>query len=346
MKILSVSHHCCGRVWKQGFALQKLGHEVIFMYERSANEFMEQFFKNTTRYADVNSFIQKIQQFRDIDIIHVHNEPDWMGHIAKQYRPDVPVVYDPHDLFSVRIPDLKDRFSDEKKSFETCDAFVYPSYGYQKHCRKLYESVGIKHKPDLVLYSWPNMDFLTDAPLPRFGGIVYEGGLRIKEQHPSIPENYKYHQYRDFNPIFQELTRLGIPVMAFPGNADAIFHHGNSGALVTPPMPYMSLMDHLGRFDWGLVGSPLQDSLQWHYAMPHKFLEYLAAGLPVISFNAHEIERFIKKHRVGIVVDKFSDIKERYGECGQLRQNVWFLHKLFTMERHIHELVKLYEELL
>jgi glycosyltransferase involved in cell wall biosynthesis len=346
MKILSVSEHCCGRVWKQGFALEKLGHEVIYMYQRVANQFMEPFFKNTTKYMDVNSFINKLQQYKDIDIIHVHNEPDWMGHMAKQYRPDVPVVFDAHDLFSVRIPDSADKFGDEIKSFKVCDAFVYPSFGYQKHARKLYDKFGIKNKPDLVLYSWPLADFQTVTPLPPFRGIVYEGGLRVKEDHPGIPDNLKYHQYRDFNAIFQKLTEMGIPVMAFPGNEDAPFTHGNSGALVTPPLPYMTLMDHLGRFDWGIVGSPLVDNLQWHYAIPHKFLEYLAAGLPVISFNADEIKKFIDKHQVGITVTDFEEIRDRYQEHNKYRQNVWFLQKLFTMERHIGDLIDLYKELI
>lgn len=346
MRILSISNACCGRVWKQGMALEEAGHDVIYMYNRVANSDIEQFLKNVTIFSDPNTFVMKIQQIKDIDIIHCHNEPDWYGHLAKKHRPDVPIVFDAHDLFSVRLPHIKEKFQDEVQSFKVCDAFVYPSYGYQKHCAKLYKDFGVDQKPNLVLYSWPNAGFVHMTTLPRFGGIVYEGGLRVKEPEAYIPDQYKYHHYRDFNLVFNKLTDLGFPVMVFPGNGDALIHHGQNGALVTSPLPYVPLMEHLGRFDWGLVGSPAPDNLQWHYSMPHKFLEYLAVGLPVIVFNAHEMERFVKKHRVGIVLDKFEHLRDRYRECVQLRRNVAFLQKMFTMENHINDLVALYKELL
>jgi glycosyltransferase involved in cell wall biosynthesis len=297
-------------------------------------------------YYDPQHLAYKVQRYKDIDIIHVHNEPDWFGHVCKSVRPDVPVVFDAHDLFSVRLPHAADKFQDEVQSFKKCDAFVYPSKGYQKHCAKLYKQFGVDKKPNEVIYSMCNEDFLKDSSMPRIGGIVYEGGLRVKEPHPEIPEDMKYHQYRDFNGVFEYLTKQGIPVVAFAANQDAMMHHGNSGALITPPMPYPALINHLSRFDWGIVGSPIPGSLQWKYAMPHKLFEYIAAGIPILAFGADELCQFVEKHQIGVALDTIEDIPKVYGDHDKYRKNLWFLQTQFTMEKQIPKLVKLYEELI
>lgn len=345
MRILSVSDHCCMRVLKQGIALEKRGIEMVYMSKRVANSGFYEDMKYYSTYIDHNHFAQKIQRYKDIDLIHVHNEPDWMGHIAKQFRPDLPVVFDAHDLFSARLPHAADKFGDEDRSFKKCDAFVYPSIGYKEHSLKLYKKYNIKNRPNLVLYSMCNEEWLVDTPLPRIHSLVYEGGLRVKEQHPAIPDNMKYHQYRDFNEVFKWLSSRNIPITAFSANVDGIIHHGESGALVTPAIPYQILTKQLSRFDWGIVGSPIPDNPQWKHAMPHKLFECIAAGTPVIGFHAKELCNFIEKHKIGIVVDDWKDIPDVYDQHEKYRRNLLFLQQQFVMERHIQKLIDLYKEL-
>lgn len=336
------------RVLKQGFALEKRGIEVNYLFQRVANVTYQYQLLNTSIYHDPRHLAAKVQAYKDIDLIHVHNEPDWFGHVCKSVRPDLPVVFDAHDLFSVRLPDKKDEFLDEVMSFKKCDGFVYPSVGYQDHCNNIYKKFNVDKKPNEVIYSMCNEDYVSDTHGPRRHGIVYEGGLRIPEHegNPSIPEEYRYHDYRDFRNVFKFLTDNGIPVTAFCANHDGSFHHSQSGAIVTPPLPYESFMSHLGAFDWGLVGSPIPGNLQWKYAMPHKMFEYIAAGVPILAFGAEELCKFVTKHQIGIALESYEQIPEVYHQHQNFRDNLWFLQKQFTMESQIQKLVDMYEELI
>ncbi len=343
MRILSISDHLCTRVLKQGFALQKSGVDVVFMFRVQSNPCFEPSLRCMTIFKDPQHFIHRVKSFTNIDLIHVHNEPDWFGHVAKQCHPDVPVVFDAHDLFSVRIGKV---LPDEAKSFSACDAFVYPSVGYKQHCLEIHKDIGIRDKPNIVIYSMCNSDMLAKTPTARINAAVYEGGLSIREEDPNIPEDHRYLDYRDFNEVFRYLSDKGIPIVAFAANTDAVVHHGESGAMVLGPVDHFQLLSHLSRFDWGLVGSPLKANLQWDYAMPHKLFEYIAAGIPIITWSAAEVAEFVKKHKVGVVVDSWKDIPDIYDQHEQYRKNVSLVQTQFTMEKQIDELIAMYEELL
>ncbi len=343
MKILSISEHLCTRVLKQGFALQKNDIDVFFMFHTQSNPCFEPSLRYMTVFQDVDHFAHRVMSFKDIDLIHVHNEPDWMGHVAKQCRPDLPVVFDAHDLFSVRINNV---LPDESKCFENCDAFVYPSVGYRNHCLDLYKDFAIRDKPNIVIYSMCNSEMVVDTPLTRINAAVYEGGLTVKESDPNIPEDQKYCEYRDFNQVFRYLSDRGIPIVVFSANMDGVKTHGESGAMVLPHVNYFQLLPHLSRFDWGLVGSPIENNLQWDYAMPHKLFEYLAAGIPVITWQAAEIADFVRQHNVGVVLDSWKEIPDIYDQHEQYRENVSVVRPEFTMEREIEKLIAMYAELL
>lgn len=341
MHVLMVSHHCCARVIKEGLALEKRGIKVTYMQNKMSNT-MEPSLLYRIMYHDVEHFTWLLGRVKDVDIIHVHNEPDWMGHISKAVHPNVPVVFDAHDLFSVRINEV---FADEKKSFEMCDAFIYPSVGYMDHAL---DTHNIQDKPNEVIYSMCNIDAVVETPSPMLGGLVYEGGLRVQadEIREGVPEQYRYHNYRNFNEVFRYLTEKGLPVTAIAANPDAMQHHGGSGAMVVASLDFDSLIRNLTRFNWGIVGSPIKGSHQWDTAMPHKLFEYIAAGLPILTWDAKEIAEFVNKHQVGIVLDSYKDIPEVYNMHSKYRNNVWFLQNKFVMERQIHKLIKVYNKLL
>jgi glycosyltransferase involved in cell wall biosynthesis len=336
-----VSHHCCARVIKEGLALEKRGIKVTYMQNKMSNT-MEPSILYRIMYHDVDHFTWLLKRVKDVDVIHVHNEPDWMGHISKAVHPNIPVVFDAHDLFSVRVGEI---FADEKRSFEMCDAFIYPSVGYMNHALKNHS---IQDKPNEVIYSMCNIDAMAQKPLPQLGGLVYEGGLRIPDTEikEGVPEEFRYHNYRNFNEVFRWLTEQGFPVVAFAGNPEAAQHHGQSGALVMGPLDFDNLIRNLTRFHWGLVGSPIKESHQWHTAMPHKLFEYIIAGIPVITWDAEEIAEFVNKHQIGIVVDDYKDIPDVYNMHSNYKKNVEFLRGNFVMERQIQKLIKVYNKLL
>jgi glycosyltransferase involved in cell wall biosynthesis len=69
-----------------------------------------------------------------------------------------------------------------------------------------------------------------------------------------------------------------------------------------PPVPVDELIQTAARYDIGLVLFEA-DSLNYSYALPNKFFEYLMAGLPVIVSNIETLSELTKRYQVGIVVD-------------------------------------------
>lgn len=342
MKVLFVSEHCCSRVIKEGLALITAGVEVAFMQKRFSNPAFMSMLPSVIYYDTPEQLADKLVNMQDIQLIHVHNEPDWLGHICKTYRPDLPVVFDAHDLFSVRVGEAP---PDEIRSFQLCDAFVYPSKAYYEHALVTHKEVGIQDKPNVVLYSYSNYEMICREPLPSINTLVYEGGLRTKEKEEAeeVPEQYRYHEYRDYQDMFTYLSRKNVPVTVFSANADIYDDYVKTGAFLLPPVNYHILTQALSRFSWGIVGGPIKHK-QWDTAMPNKLFEYIAAGIPVIAFNASEVEEFVTKHNVGVVVENPYKIPNvfRNVDPAPYQQAVIEKRESFAMERQVDTLMQMY----
>lgn len=339
MKVLMLTDHCCMRVIKMGIALGKQGVIVHYLNKRLSNPTFSPSLYSMSEYVSDEHLAQKLQALDHFDIIHVHNEPDSLGVIAKQVRPDMKVIFDAHDLFSVRIGV---NYPDEKFVFANCDGFVFPSLSYQKHATELH---GIT-KPMRTVYSMCNEDFVQDPQPVRFNALAYEGGLRIPE-NIDAPDEFKYHSYRDFRGIFRDITnRLRIPLIVFPANADAIANYQIPGVMIHNPLDYPTMMNYMSMCRWGFVGGPTPGIPQWDMAMPNKLFEFLAAGVPIIAINATELSEFVDRWKVGVCVDSIEEIPSVFEQSEKYRANVWFLQNKFTMENEIHKVVNLYKEVI
>ncbi len=348
MKIIFASYACCARVIKEGIALIQEGHNVIFIQQAMANWDLlkglplTSFYGNAfTPYAMPKHFASKLSLFTDIDIIHVHNEPSWFGYVAKEVRPDIPVVFDAHDLDAVRHGKAT---IDEKRSIGACDAVIFPSKGYQKYCsaskdftrpykKNKYNSTSILDKPTEVVYSMCNEHAIGLPSLPRIPGIVYQGGLSIDSD------------YRDWRDVSLELTKKNIPLHIYAATMDYIKEYSAVGAICMPTIPYLDLIKNLSRYDWGLVGFPISCNAG-NTAMPNKLFEYVAAGIPCIVYQADEIAEFVQENELGVVVNDINDIPGIYDQHEKFRRIVQGKKHEFTMTTQVNKILNLYEDCL
>ena len=100
----------------------------------------------------------------------------------------------------------------------------------------------------------------------------------------------------------------------------------------------------MGRHDWSLCGNLRKDKI-WEMALPNKFYDAMAAGIPVVNFGCTEVTPLVNNFDVGINVDSVDELLERWEECTQKRYKVFLNRDFFTMEKHIGKLVELYNEL-
>jgi hypothetical protein len=81
--------------------------------------------------------------------------------------------------------------------------------------------------------------------------------------------------------------------------------------------------------------------------LPNKLFEYIACGLPVISFPHEALKRFLETHRMGLVIDAIAGLDERLKtpEMVVVRENVRGHRWNFTVETNIGWIVNIYRQL-
>ncbi len=332
MFALSIGHNYCIRAAKESLALMLAGHPVHTLVHQVANQEIRYLLPSMEFYADAGHLARKVA-YSQCTLIHVHNEPDWMVGCAKIERPDLPVVYDCHDLGSVRWGEASDA---EFQAMELADAYIFPSYTYMEEaCRfhKLHERFPDKAKE--VVYSLP-LSGWKPTPLPRLGGVVYQGGCTVDVDGRFV--------YRDYREIADGLAEINVQFFIFArnngNNRDSYF---SRGAVWIESLPYTRMLQQLTRFDWGLVGCSVPHP-QWMKAMPNKLFEYILAGIPVVCINAAECAEFVREHQIGVVLDDIRGLAEVATEIREeCRQSVLKIRDRFVMETQVEKILHIYQ---
>ena len=329
MRIIIVTSHCCGRVIKQARALRKLGYELHLITNRiPANRGI---FDSKTYYHDKKDLNTTLKLFLDSDIFHVHNEPTWMATVIRTKYDNARIVLDMHDSNYWRVEGME--WYEEDVAMQCSDALVITS----KSMRDSIERYG---KPTIII---PSAILEEDF---RYGGWHYWGGLVSEGGHSLPTDENPMESWRDYtalytllkgkkqvfaySPMFRQGSKLDKHYLKLGAKLGTYTHEG--------------LLDDMGKHDWSLVGNLKRDRI-WDLALPNKFFDSMAAGIPVVNFGCKEVETLVNNFDVGINVETVDELLERWDERMSKRYKVHVNRKFFTMERYIDKLVKLYEAL-
>ena len=285
------------------------------------------------------------------DLIHSHNAPDTLTNLCIDlFGGTIPVVHDIHDMMTTRTTPYEDGFSNnrspkfvreqERLAIERSDAVIAVSDEIINIARQHYQL------PDLT-YVFPNYvprRFVPKHVLRRDDRskpirIVYEGFMSNNLGHYDLAD------------IFRLIGQEGLQVHLYPSRDNPqyralseenqyIFYHKHR----TPE----ELFQELTKYDFGWAG--FNDAMNKQHidtAMPNKMFEYLACGLPVISFAHKSMQRFLEQHQIGIVIDKIAGLQGilRLPTTADIRTNVMEQRHDFTVESNISQIIKLYHQL-
>lgn len=342
MNVLSLSYHACIRTVKESLALRDRGIHVKHMQHHFGNEDLKTALTDCYFYNSPENLKNTLMFMDGIDLIHCHNEPSWIVSAAKDARPDLPVIFDVHDLASQQEPGgfkYESRLDHEAEALRKADGYIFPSKGYQD---KVTMEYGLM-KPSIVLYPYCTRDALFIRHLPRVGGIVYEGGVIAPKPtaHGTMTDDITV-EYRNHLKLSEFLTSKGIPFSIYGIGKSSHPVYTAAGAVCFPMMPYFSMLSQLTRYDWGFVGA-IRANRAIEDCMPNKLFEYTIAGIPSIVMNAEEAGEFVESHGIGIHVKSVDEIPERYNEHEALRKKVMDIRHNFVMEDHIDGVLKLYD---
>ena len=298
--------------------------------------------------------LRKVVDTHDINLIHSHNAPDTLTNLCIDlFGGKIPIVHDIHDLMSARNTAYEDGLNkminvvnwrkEERRAIERSDAIIAVSdFIFHLARRKGYRLPKIAHiyknyiPERFIPKSLPQMkQNLSNRPIR----IVYEGFISSNGGH------------YDMRSIFEALAAEGIEVHIYPSrdNLDYqalsdtvpnIFYH--------PSLPPDKLLNEITQYDFGWAGfNDTLNRVHMNTALPNKLFEYIACGLPVISFPHEALKRFLETHHLGLVIDAVSGLTEqlRNPEMAIIRENVR-AHRLdFTVEANIGFIVNMYLEL-
>lgn len=324
--IAHVAWRLCARALKEIWALKRTGYDVKVIAHRSIPEIhsiigQEDLIPYRTK-ADLPGAIERA----GADIYHCHVDPFDIATITKEQGKTV--VMDVHDADPPRGFPLN---PDEQEAFDCVDATVHVSEPYRDYLRDVYNFTS----PSIVLYSLANKDFFKSDRETYYKGIVYQG-LGWSEGYSDR------FRYADFAEVFKMLVKRGIRVYAYIANRQAHNYYRATGASIEGNVDYMWLMGKLPFFEWGLVYFSLVND-QIENALPNKVFDYMAAGIPMIANRGTFFGDFIESTGIGIAVDHIDEID--LTNAIYYKSRIYGMREEWAMERHIHKLIELYEEL-
>ncbi|MBT7928407.1 glycosyltransferase, partial [Candidatus Peregrinibacteria bacterium] len=230
---------------------------------------------------------------------------------------------------------------EEDSAIQNCDAMIFPS----QICEERYQTLG---KPTKVVWSANLEAWKFYGPWDWYGGIVSQGG------HIDPAKTHKGESWRDYTDLYKELEskdkqvfaysadfKGGIDLKTQPPELDA--YYIKLGAILGC-FNHMDLIHNMGRHDWSLCGN-INGAKVWDYALPNKFFDAMSGCVPVVNFNCPEVGKLIDEYDVGINVESVDELVERWDEHKEKRASVYRNRNELTMERQIHKVIELYNEI-
>ena len=303
---------------------------------------------------DPAAVLRDITSQHGIKLIHSHNAPDTLTNLCiKLFRGVIPVVHDIHDLMSVRqtvYEDGLERTEDssiwqqwERQAIEDSDAVIAVSdeildITFRKGYRLppitcVYPNyIPRRFIPKMVLETHRNT---SDRPIK----IVYEGFVSSNGSH------------YDLRQIFQSLATEGIEVHIYPSRDNPDYEAlavSSPNIVYHPSLPPERLFKEIRKYDFGWAGfNSTFNNAHLDTVLPNKAFEYIACGLPVISFPHAALKRFLNTQRLGLVIETISGLADRLcsPDMAVIRKNVIRRRWDFTVEENLKSIVDIYLKL-
>jgi len=340
MKIVMITGLGNGMMLKYSLPLMSSGHEVHLLTNKIGIGL--EAMSSVTLYQTMGQLYGAIESLSDADIFHVHNEPSYPVTAVKEVWGDKkPVILNLNDTNLTRLhPDSNDSrrmHVDERNNFELADGVVYINGTTQEIVEKTYAMT--EHTLVMPLYI-PERYFGLDFGELK-GGLVYGGRVSIANEDTPERDFFQHQNYLD---LAVEANNNGIPFHVFsPRKKKQVRDLYKTVCYMHNPLPVQQYIRAMGSYDWGLVGN-LTETEFWKYATTNKFFEYIAACVPIVSFNTGVCADIINKYGIGICVDSMAELKARWGEHTECRNKLIKVRRNFALEKHLHKLINLYEE--
>ena len=330
-KIVLINQHGCGRSLKQALVMTSRGWDMTWLSGLYLGK--NKLFQRQVLYQNPKELEDALDLFDDSYVFIVANEPSWMVTVVKTKYPEARIIFDVHDSNYWRTGEGESSWYEEDVASRMCDAYVFPSESAMK-------SFPSEDKPMIWLPSANPRAFYYYGAWNYSGGIVSQGG------HIDPKKSHKGNAWRDYTEMYMEFRgkkKVFAYSAEFTNDNKELNSYYESLGCTLGRFTHEVMIEHVGSHDWGLVGN-VNKAPVWDVALPNKFYDYIAGGVPSINFNCPEVAKIIDEYDIGINVKSVDEAIERWEEHKEKRFNLFRVRDSLSLENYIQRLESLIEE--
>ena len=304
------------RVFKECKTLMELGFEVVLLgrilpnsmpIERpyTTKRFRLLFNKGPLFYAEINTRIFFYLMVHHANILLANDLDTLAANFVASRLKRIPLVYDSHEYFT-GVPELQGRpFA--KKVWEIIEAFIFPKLKYVYTVNKTIADIYIKkYKVDVkvvrnVAMKWRPLEKKSrqdlGLPLDKKIIIFQSAGINIQ---------------RGMEELVEAMQFIENTLLLIIGNGDALpvlkqmvqDLRLEEKVSFYPKMYFDDMMNYTSVADLGICIDK-DTNLNYKYSLPNKIMEYIMAGIPILTTPLVEIKPIIEKYKVGYFLDSY-----------------------------------------
>ena len=358
MNILFLEPQPCIRALKYATGLKNAGnHRITFGYlNKSLTEFYgtgdELFDHNIKLEKEGNEDLINLFNYENFDLIHSHNAPDYLTLKAidalRYANRRIPIIQDNHDVLTMRKTPYSTSFSNiEKIATEEflanrfSDARIHVTDGVKNYIVNMY---GSKQNFDIIFNNFVPESMVPKKSLPKISKtqpgvhLVYEG---------NVDEN-KTGAHYDLLDIFDQITKQGFHLHVYTARDASnykVLSQKNNLLHFHGRLEPNKLLTEISKYDFGWAGfNNSKNKEHLEVTLANKVMEYISAGLPVISFPHETQKRFLKSNKLGVIISSVADLSSalKGEDLKEIRANVMKRRKDFTIEKNIGKIEDFY----
>jgi glycosyltransferase involved in cell wall biosynthesis len=302
------------RVLKECNTLRKMGYEVLLIGRRSKSFFgLDQlnykivrlrnpFKKGPLMYLFFNVQLFFYLIFKKPNLLWANDLDTLLPNFIISRLKNIKLVYDSHEYFTLSVYKKTSR-----RIWERLENLLFPKLKnvitVSDSIKNMYEK---KYKvPITVIRNVPDRDHFNATGdkrfLPAGKKILIMQGIGLNENR-GCEEAVQAMRFlpADFNLYF-------IGKGTILAKLKQMVRDLNLSDKVTfiDVLPYSEMMEYTRQCFLGLIFEKIDVTDHHRFALPNKFFDYVAAGIPILSSKATELKLLIEKYQVGDFIDNF-----------------------------------------